>query len=151
MRVVKPKYHCDRANILTKRAFLPGRGASGVSVLRHTILGSDECKRIATGIIAPGDYGGLAGATVGVVSGLGVLVVDHPVEAFDGHAEMEYGIRRPANDEPLDAESNLKLNTLLSQLAGRFVYHADPDVASPMWKGPCPCAACPPRTRPDVP
>lgn len=150
VRVVKPTYHCRPADTLTKRAFLPNRGASSVSVLRYTILGSDECKRIAVHIIAPRDYGGLADAVVEVVTHLGVHVVDRPIEEFDGHAEIEYGIRRPDKPEPLDPASNLQLNAWMSELARLFVYRVDPDVASPIWKGPCPCGACPQRTRPDA-
>ncbi len=141
VRVVKPKYHCDPAHHLTKRAFQPARGASSVSVLRHTMLGSTECKRIAVHIIAPEDCGGLAGAMAEVVTLLGVHVVDRPVAQYDGHAEIEYGIRRPEDAEPLDPQSSARLNDLMTQLARRFVYLMDPDVASPVWKGPAPCGA----------
>lgn len=140
VRAVKPRYHCRPTGTLTKRAFMPDRGASSVSVLRHTILGSDECKRIGAGIIAPGECGGLAGAVVEVVQRLGVLVVDRPVEAFDGHAEeIAYEIRRPADSEPQDPASNAELQRLMTELARVFVYRVDPDVDSPAWRGLPPC------------
>lgn len=105
------------------------------------MLGSTECKRIAVRIIAPKDYGGLAGATVEVVTLLDVRVVDRPVAEYNGHAEIEYGIRRPIDAEPLDPESSARLNELTTPLARRFLYRMDPDVASPVWTGTAPCGA----------
>jgi hypothetical protein len=121
---------------LRKNAFFEPR--DDVSVMRHSYMGSDECKKQALKI-RPGNsgvkYKGLAIIGVKAVRDAKSQVTDSRT-VYCGHAHISHGIHVPPPDDPLYAQQKLELDDRLRELKDLARYEPDPDPAAENWTGP---------------
>jgi len=108
-----------------------------VSVMRHSYLGSEECKKKALQIV-PGNaaikYKGLAIIGVKAVRDAKSQVADSRA-VYCGHAHISHGIQLPPADDPLYSQQKLELDERLRELKRLARYIPDPDPTSETWKG----------------
>lgn len=126
--------HVDK-KALRKNAFFEMH--DDVSVMRHSYLSSDECKKRALAVI-PGNpnikYKGLAIIGVKAVRDAKSQVTDSRA-VYCGHAHISHGIQLPPADDPLYSEQKLMLDDRLRELKRLARYVPDPDPAAEVWKG----------------
>jgi hypothetical protein len=107
------------------------------SVMRHSYLGSDECKRHALEI-TPGDpkirYKGMAVIRVSDIRSRGSEVYDSR-DVFCGHAHVATNVAVPPADDPLYAESKFAREERLRALRALARYIPDPNPAEATWSG----------------
>jgi|GEM_PF-1970099 hypothetical protein len=120
---------------LRKNAFFEPH--DDVSVMRHTHMGSDECKRRALQI-TPGNpnikYKGLAVIEAKAIRDSNSQVTDSRI-VYCGHAHISHGIQVPPADDPLYAQQKLELDDRLRELKKLARYIPDPDPAAETWTG----------------
>ena len=109
------------------------RGSDDISVMRHTHLGTDLCKRKAQESFGE-NYCGLLRILAADILGHGAQIEDTRDE-FCGHASLRYGVIMPENDEPLDAETNRMLDNKITAMINSSRYEPDPDPTSDSWTG----------------
>ena len=128
--------HVDNKT-LRKNAFYERN--DDVSVMRHTYIGSDQCKKHALEV-KPGNanikYKGLAVIGVRVVRDANSQVTDSREGNFCGHAHISHEIEVPPADDPLFAQQKLELDERLRALKKAARYVADPNPESDGWSGP---------------
>lgn len=135
-RVVRAVFsnHLDKKN-LRKDIFNDRRDQ--VSVMRHSYLGTDECKKRALEV-KPGDpnikYKGLAVIKVGAVREVNSDVNDSRV-VYCGHAHISHGIAVLPADDPLAAQQKFALDERLRALKSLARYIPDPDPTTDTWTG----------------
>lgn len=126
--------HVDK-KVLRKNAFFEIN--DDVSVMRHSYIGSDECKRRALEV-TPGNpaikYKGLAIIGVKRVRDAKSQVTDSRA-VYCGHAHISHGIPIPPPDDPLYSAQKLQLDDRLRELKQHARYVPDPDPAAPTWTG----------------
>src|SRR5258708_2113604 len=126
--------HVDK-NKLRKNAFYEIH--DDVSVMRHSRLGSDQCKKHALEI-KPGNagikYKGLAVIGVKAVRDAKSQVSDSR-EVFCGHAHISHGIQVPPADDPLFAQQKLELDERLRKLKSLARFVPDPNPSLETWSG----------------
>ena len=119
------------------QAFRSRPGTDEVSVIRHSYMGSDFCKRKGKEIEAGWPKNAFVGLAVTLASAIrnsGSSVHDSREEYF-GHAHISHGFILPAN-EPPPPELNLKLTDRCKTILSSVTYHADPNPSSAGWTGP---------------
>ena len=137
IRAVKSSYHIKRGQ-LTWKAFQPPKGRSVISVIRHA-KGNHFCKNQAREI-GETHYVGVASLLCGKLRDGGFLVCDQRIGSYEGHAEIDVGVRTPLEDEPSDPETNHRLRTQCQQLLSMACYLKDHEPESDKWNGPDMCS-----------
>lgn len=126
--------HVDKKT-LRKNAFYELH--DDVSVMRHSHLGSDQCKKHALQV-TPGNseikYKGLAIIGVKAVRDAKSQVSDSR-EVYCGHAHISHGIPIPPADDPLYAQQKLELDDRLRALKKLARYVPDPEPEAEGWNG----------------
>jgi hypothetical protein len=109
-----------------------------LSVMRHSHIGSDQCKQHALRV-RPGNpqikYKGLAIIGVKEVRGVGSEVTDTRDGNYCGHARLSHGLPVPPPEDPLSAEKTLALHERLDAIKKHARYYPDPDPAAERWTG----------------
>jgi hypothetical protein len=109
-----------------------------VSVMRHTLIGSDECKKHSSEV-RPQDpritYKGFAVIGVKAVRDTKSKVTDSRDGNFCGHASISHGILLPPDEDPLYAEQKLALDDRLRTLKSLARFIPDPDPSCETWTG----------------
>jgi len=107
------------------------------SVMRHTYLGSDECKRRALAI-KPGNpdlkYKGLAVIHAHGIRAAGAEVYDSR-EIECGHAHVSTNIAVPPEGDPLQVKIKYERDERLRALKDNARFLADPNSTDPAWTG----------------
>lgn len=107
------------------------------SVMRHSHMGADECKRRALAI-RPGNpdlrYKGFAVIRAREIRGTGASVTDSR-EVYCGHAHVSTNVEVPPADDPLFANQKLQRDDRLRELRDRARYLPDPDPGAANWTG----------------
>lgn len=105
--------------------------------MRHTYLGSDECKRLAREV-KPGDpnikYKGLAVIQVQAVREAHSEVHDSRA-IYCGHGHISHNIAALPIDDPLAAQQKFALDERLRALKSLARYLPDPEPMSDSWTG----------------
>jgi hypothetical protein len=131
--VVRALRECHiRRGKLRDNVFRPMANTDQLSVMRHTHMGSDACKKIAKEISRTdpsNPYVGLAAIGVGTVRELGSEVTDSR-EVYCGHADISHGFVVPAG-EPLEPAQSLHIRNLTDR--ARLLL--DPAPAATAWTG----------------
>jgi hypothetical protein len=108
-----------------------------VSVMRHSYLGSDECKKKALQIV-PGNpaikYKGLAIIGVKAVRDAESQVADSRA-VYCGHAHISHGIQLPPADDPLYSQQKFELDERLREIKRLARYIPDLDPTAETWNG----------------
>jgi hypothetical protein len=107
------------------------------SVMRHTHLGSDECKRRALRIKqrnAGLKYKGFAVIQAQGIRSTGAEVYDSR-EAGCGHAHVSTNIAVPPEGDPLHAKTKYDRDQRLRALQEKARFLPDPDPTADMWSG----------------
>lgn len=127
--------HVDK-KALRKNAFYEIH--DDVSVMRHSYLGSDQCKKHALAI-KPGNasikYKGLAVIGVKAVRDAHSQVTDSR-EVYCGHAHISHGIEVPPANDPLFAQQKLELDERLRKIKSLARFVLDPEPSLETWSGP---------------
>ena len=127
-------HHLDKKDRLTRYAFKEPN--DDLSVMRHTHMDSDQCKKRALEI-RPGNpkitYKGLAVIGVKEVRSVRSEVTDTREGNYCGHARLSNGLLIPPPDDPLAAEKTLELNERLDALRHLARYYADLHPTSQGW------------------
>lgn len=127
--------HVDKKK-LRKNAFYERH--DDVSVMRHSYLGSDQCKKHALEV-KPGNaqitYKGLAIIGVKAVRDAGSQATDSRDGNYCGHAHISHGIELPPDNDPLFAQKKLELDDRLRELKRLARYVPDLDPAAEGWRG----------------
>jgi hypothetical protein len=109
-----------------------------VSVMRHSYLGSDQCKKHALEV-KPGNasikYKGLAVIGVKAVRDVNSQVTDSRDGNFCGHAHISHGIELPPADDPLFSGKKLELDERLRKLKSLARFVPDPEPSLESWTG----------------
>lgn len=118
--------------------FHPGSGRDEVSVMRHSYMGTDECKREAVKVVPANSrvsYKGLAIIAVKAVRAEGSQVTDSREGNFCGHAHIAHGIVLPPAQEPLHSSLKLQLDERLRKIKAHARYFPDPSPSALVWNG----------------
>ena len=120
---------------LKSAAFKSPSGKDEVSIVRHTHMGTDFCKRRATGLSSKRvQYVGLAVVTAAQIRDADAQVTDSR-NVYCGHGDISYGIVAPPRDEPSSSATNLLLNERARKIASSARYYKDPLPNSSTWTG----------------
>jgi hypothetical protein len=138
-RVVRAvfSHHLNKNKKIREYLFSPGCGPDEVSVMRHSYLGTDACRKEACKVKPANPavrYKGLAIIAVEAVRNVGSDVIDSREGNYCGHAHISHGIRVPA-EEPLRSELKLRLDERLRKLRDLARYFPDPDPLTETWTG----------------
>jgi hypothetical protein len=126
--------HLERKNL--RRNLFDDR-EDRASVMRHSHLGSDECKRLALEI-RPGNpelaYKGFAVIHAQAIRTAGAEVSDSR-DVYCGHAHVSTNIEIPPADDPLYSAQKFERDERLRQLKSLARYVPDPNPALMTWTG----------------
>lgn len=126
--------HLDKKN-LRRTAFYEMH--DDVSVMRHSHLGSDECKKRALEV-QPGNaairYKGFAVIGVRAVREVSSQVTDSR-QVYCGHAHISHGIPVPPADDPLFAQQKFELDERLRKIKSLARFVPDPEPLQETWSG----------------
>jgi len=107
------------------------------SVMRHSHMGTRECKRRARNI-KPGNpnlkYRGMAVIQARAIRDAEGEVVDSR-EVYCGHAHVSVDVEMPPPGDPLESERKFQRDQRLRSLARSARYIADPDPDDAEWTG----------------
>lgn len=135
VRIIKVPYHWDvKKHRLKMAAFKPKVGSSSISVIRQ-LIGDGCCK--AKAMQMP-EYYGLGVLRAGNVRKIECEVEDRP-EDYRGHAEINFGFPRPAQDTPDSVEVLERLNELCRDLVNYATMFVDSSSSDPNWNGDALC------------
>jgi hypothetical protein len=127
-------HHMDRKNL---RKNLFDERQDQASVMRHSHLGSDECRRHALEI-RPGNpgvsYKGLAVIQARAIRTTGSEVIDSR-QVYCGHAHVSTNIEVPPANDPLYSSRKLARDERLRELKNLARYYPDPNPAGEAWSG----------------
>jgi hypothetical protein len=128
--------HLKNKSTLEKNVFYERN--DDLSVMRHTHLGSDQCKKHALEVKPRNPqitYKGFAVIGVKVVREVGSQVTDSRDGNYCGHASLSHGIALPPADDPLFAEQKLALDDRLRKLKTLARFVPDKDPSAEAWTG----------------
>ncbi len=119
---------------LRPAAFRSKGGTDDVSVMRHTHLGSDFCKRKAKEIANDKSaYAGLAWLSAGHIRLAKSKIIDSRSE-FCGHAHIEHGMMVPPG-EPPESDAFIAITERCQELVKLTRYLPDAQPNSDTWTG----------------
>ena len=135
VRAIKAPSHLNSKTGKPKLAAFKARnGHDDVSVIRHSHVGSDFCKRKGQLLTDGRDtYLGLAVLTARQIRDAVADVVDSR-NVYCGHADITYGFLRPPN-EPNYARENMILDERARKIADTVMFYKDPTPTSKFWVG----------------
>ena len=133
VRAVMSPSHVDekRPSKLKPAAFRSRAGTDDVSVIRHTYMGSNFCKKHGK---ARSGYVGLAAITAGSIRSTSSTIHDSRIQ-FLGHAHISHGLILPPNEPPGSAD-NMIITERCRALCALATFYRDPEREHETWTGP---------------
>jgi len=142
VRAIFEPYHVKKGKLKLQALKSPA-DKDEVSVIRHSYMGTDFCKRKANEIEAYGNIG-KEKSQVKTYQGFAVLKALHirsvgsdvtdSRDLFLGHADMHHGIVLEPN-EPPESSQAMMLSERLRLLVDKAVFYSDPAPDADQWLG----------------